>query len=210
MKLSSTFIPCLLFTVTFLSWGNSIVVYFKAVTAQILINNAWEKTLEGNTVKPWPWADTSPIAKMIVDTTGKTFIVLSGGRGNALAFGPAHLEGTQFPGKPGTSIIAGHRDTHFAFLQASKKGDQISIQTLNGFWSRYEITDMSIHDTQKSKIWEVKSEQNQLLLITCYPFHAINPGGPLRLVVTLRPLINLNSIPSSIFSPKNRFISSLK
>jgi len=199
-----------LITITSISWGNSLEIYFKAIVAQLLIDHAWEKTIKGHSQPPWPWADTKPLAKMRDEKSGNSYIILSGGKGNALAFGPTHIEGTQKPGDLGTSVIAGHRDTHFSFLQTSKKGDQINIQSIGGIWTQYEITDLSIHDTRQSNIWTIDSELDQLLLVTCYPFDTINPGGPLRLVVTLNQVVDFNSISPSVLGPENRLISSLK
>jgi len=205
-----TFIICCLLTITILCWGNALKIYFKAIAAQILINITWEQTLEGNPQPPWPWADTTPVAMIRNEKNGDSFIVLSGGKGNSLAFGPAHIDGTKHPGDKGTSVIAGHRDTHFAFLENSEMGDRISIQSLSGIWSSYEINKLSIHDIRDHKFWHIDSDLDQLLLVTCYPFDTIDPNGPLRLIVTLRQTIDFDSVSASILSPEDRFVSSLK
>ncbi|HIF09988.1 MAG TPA: sortase, partial [Sneathiellales bacterium] len=71
--------------------------------------------------------------------------VLSGDAGSSLAFGPGHMFGTAIPGEPGLSIVAGHRDTHFAFLQHISVGDLLSIEnrkvTVN-----YRIVEKKIAD----------------------------------------------------------------
>lgn len=42
-------------------------IYVKAQLAQVLLQRAWAGTLAGQQdVKPWPWADTWPIARLIV------------------------------------------------------------------------------------------------------------------------------------------------
>ena len=50
-------------------------------------------------------------------------IVLAGGSGRTLAFGPGHLSASAMPGQVGNMIIAGHRDTHFQFLQKVEVGE---------------------------------------------------------------------------------------
>ena len=87
-------------------------IHAKAQLAQILIESAWNKTLvDQHAHKPWPWADTWPVARM--HTADEELYILEGAQGNSLAFGPGHLQGSVLPGKKGISIIGGHRDTHF-------------------------------------------------------------------------------------------------
>ena len=88
----------------------------KAEIAQHLLERSWLRALEGETnAKPWPWADTWPVARM--HTADEELYILEGAQGNSLAFGPGHLQGSVLPGKKGISIIGGHRDTHFRFLE---------------------------------------------------------------------------------------------
>ncbi|MDX5297649.1 MAG: hypothetical protein LPK85_01730, partial [Gammaproteobacteria bacterium] len=34
------------------------------------------------------------------------------------------------------------------------------------------------------QLWDLDAGEDQLVLVTCYPFDATDPGGPLRYVVT--------------------------
>jgi hypothetical protein len=44
--------------------GEGLYIQAKAQLAQILVRSAWERTLAGERqVKPWPWADTWPVAR---------------------------------------------------------------------------------------------------------------------------------------------------
>src|SRR5829696_134906 len=98
-------------------FGQGLWLQAKAVLGQILLERAFAKTLAtGQDVKPWPWADTWPVARVEAPRLGKSAIVLHGSSGQALAFGPGHIEGTPQPGEPGTAVLSAHRDTHFAFL----------------------------------------------------------------------------------------------
>ncbi len=164
--------------------GHGIWIYLKADLAQYLLERAWGRTLKGEQqVKPWPWADTWPIARMQVPKHGVDLIILSGANPRILAFGPGHEPISAPPGENGTSILSGHRDTHFRFLELAKAGEQILIQQPNGLITPYDIKEINIVDARHTHI-HLPLALNYLVLVTCYPFDAIIPGGSLRYVVT--------------------------
>ena len=154
----------------------------KAVLAQVLIGRAWERARAGEAERrPWPWADTRPIARLIAPEHERTLYVLAGASGQSLAFGPAHVSSTAAPGERDNIAIAGHRDTHFAFLRDLEAGDTLVLETLDRAL-RYRVTGMEVvHESHTELLW--RSGRAELTLITCYPFDAITPGGPLRYVV---------------------------
>jgi sortase A len=99
----------------------------KAELAQVLISRAWRAA---DKARPWPWADTWPILRLQAPRLGVDLYVLEGGQGHALAFGPGRM---RQPGGAGAAIlIAGHRDTHFRFLQALHSGDVLLLQDKQG------------------------------------------------------------------------------
>ncbi len=163
--------------------GQGTYIHTKAILAQVLLETAWAEAREGQKeVKPWPWADTWPVSRLFVPRLGISRIVLAGASGSSLAFGPGHLFGTTQPGQPGNSVIAGHRDTHFKFLELLRTGDVITIQNENYRSSSYLVTEIKI--VTKTKLHHLaQSIDATLTLITCYPFDAISTGGPLRYVV---------------------------
>ena len=163
--------------------GEGSWIYAKAGLAQSLLQRAWTRTLSGEIqVKPWPWADTWPVARLMVPAHKIDLIVLNGAYGRTLAFGPGYAEVSAFPGSPGTTILTGHRDTHFGFLKRLGKHDAIAIQVSTGEVHRYEVQESRIVDAQTASIG-LENGENQLVLVTCYPFDAIVPGGSLRYVV---------------------------
>ena len=100
----------------------------KAEVAQVLLQRAWSKSVDGHAqTRPWPWADTWPVARLTATSHDVDLIVLAGGSGRTLAFGPGHLGASALPGEIGNMVIAGHRDTHFAFLQEVRRGDRLGI-----------------------------------------------------------------------------------
>ncbi|MBT8113197.1 MAG: class GN sortase [Gammaproteobacteria bacterium] len=163
-------------------FGSGSYIYAKAQFAQYLLNNAWSKTLQGETkVKPWEWADTHPVAKITFNKGQEDYIVLAGGTGRTMAFAPGHVSATPLPGNGGNSVIVGHRDTHFTVLKDLKFGDEIRVQTLNK-QINYKVANTFIVDQSQSEVMQDFGLE-QLTLITCYPFDAIHTGGPLRYVV---------------------------
>ena len=67
----------------------------KAEVAQQLLNRAWTATSDDRrNVKPWPWADTWPVARLRLPGSGEPLTVLAGASGRNLAFAPA-LHGRQ-------------------------------------------------------------------------------------------------------------------
>lgn len=161
--------------------GSAAWLLVKAELAQYLIADAWEEQLqEGGEIKPWPWADTWPVARLQLDDQ-KPLMVLAGGSGQALAFGPGMLEISGEPGQPRTTVIAAHRDTHFGSLAQLQPGSPIQLQDRRGRWHSYRTSETRVVDSEREQL-PVFAEPG-LLLVTCYPFDAIDPGGPLRYLV---------------------------
>jgi len=154
----------------------------KAMIAQNLLHSAWQSTLTGESqVKPWPWADTWPVARLRVPALNIDQIVLAGDQGSSLAFAPGKRVFHFTDKSLGLTMISGHRDTHFKYLQDVKLGQRIELQNELGEVRTYQIEDMEIIDSEKMGIRA--PEQGQwLTLVTCYPFNAID-SGPLRYVV---------------------------
>ena len=162
----------------------------KAWAAQLLIDAAWrrEHTLSQIAV-PWPWADTRPVAKLTLGEgrAATTLFVLEGSSGRNLAFGPVHDAASVAPGAIGNSVIEGHRDTHFKILRGAKPGDRVTVEALDGSRSVFLVTDVRIVDSRRTRI-VLDTNAALLTLVTCYPFDAISPGGPLRWLVTAERL----------------------
>jgi len=183
--------PLVMLTVCFLAiglWqiGEGSWIYAKARLAQGLLRRAWSKTLAGHMqVKPWPWADTWPVGRLRVPSEEVDVIVLNGAYGRTLAFGPAFAESSSLPGAGGTTVLTGHRDTHFAFMGRLKEMDEILIDTPDGHSLRYRVLDSAIVDarTDAIRLADDKEVREELILVTCYPFDALFSGGPLRYLV---------------------------
>jgi sortase A len=163
--------------------GEATWIHLKARLAQHLLHRAWARTLAGEVdVKPWPGADTWPVARLRVPAHGIDLIVLDGVSGRTLAFGPGHAPGSVPPGAPGTAIVGGHRDTHFRFLGHVRAGDEVVLDTPGRPAARFVVREAVVVDA-RSAVIRRDAPRPALALVTCYPFDAVRPGGPLRYVV---------------------------
>ena len=158
----------------------------KAVLAQYLINNAWNDSIRsGESHKPWKWADMHPVMKLSSKKHNQELIVLSGDKGNSLAFAPGHNLFSYMPNQGGTTVISAHRDTHFEFLQEVSISDVFELTDRNNKTMSYKVSDIKIIDATKQDI-SIFTNQDELKMITCYPFDALVARGPLRYVVTAK------------------------
>jgi sortase A len=164
--------------------GNAFYLHAKARLGQHLLERAWNATRNTvGDVKPWPWADLHPVARLSAPRQRVTVLVLSGAHGRALAWGPGHVAHSPAPGGAGTAVITGHRDTHFAFLRTLRDGDPIDIETADGARRRYTVTATNVVDKAELRIAS-RGDASALALVTCYPFDGVDPGTPLRFVVS--------------------------
>jgi sortase A len=153
----------------------------KAAVAGVLIDRAFAAHLEdGRPHKPWPWADMHPIAQLEVPRHDVRRLILSGASGSSMAFGPGHIDGTSPPDGPGNCVLAGHRDSWFAFLRHLKRGDEILLKapSMN---RRYRVEGTLVTSMMDGSVLE-PTESPQLTLVTCWPFFSLR-SSELRYVV---------------------------
>lgn len=169
-----------------LFFGRGVWIYAKASLAQVLLRRAWARTVRGGKeVRPWPWADTWPIARLRARRLHEDFIVLAGASGRTLAFGPGHLDGSARPGERGNCVLSAHRDTQFAFLRRIEPGAPLELETPDGLRHVYRVFDRRVVHKREVAVLEETADPT-LTLVTCYPFSGVAPGGPLRYVVRAR------------------------
>jgi len=155
----------------------------KAALAQVLLDRAWLEAGAGTQrPKPWPWADTWPVARLDFPHASRSMVVLAGATGRTLAFGPGHHDGTPRPGRPGRALVSGHRDTHFRLLESIRPGDAVIAETPAGKRITYRVTGREVVDGRRARL-PATGDGRSMTLVTCYPFDALLPGGPLRLLV---------------------------
>jgi sortase A len=62
----------------------------------------------------------------------------------------------------------------------------MQLTAKDGTVHRYRVTETRIADTRRGPL---RAAGDGILLVTCFPFDAISPGGPLRYLVVARPLL---------------------
>jgi len=97
--------------------GQGSYIFAKAELAQWLIASAWQQSTSSDRtqIKPWPWADTWPVARLEMAKHDIDQYVLAGTSGESLAFGPGHIFASAEPTEQGNTVIAAHRDTLLHF-----------------------------------------------------------------------------------------------
>ena len=161
--------------------AHAVSIPAKAVLAQVLLERAWQLTLQdGDAHRPWPWAEHWPVGKLHFPTLGESHVILEGDTGNVLAFAPGrnHRSGTL--GAFRTTVISAHRDTHFSNIGQLESGDRIRVEAENGSVT-YRVTATRVVDARQSSIRA--RDRRELILVTCWPFDAVDAGGSERYVV---------------------------
>lgn len=168
----------------FAAWqlGTGLATQGKAWLGQVLIERAWgQGQTSGQPVRPWPWAPTHPVARLHAPRLEIDRLVLAGADEANLAWAPGLEKGPH-----GHWMMAAHRDTHFAFLRDVIEGDLLITEMLDGQSRQWRVVSRQIVDSNRYLI-DLGLPDDRLTLVTCYPFDALRAGGPLRLLLVLKP-----------------------
>ncbi len=138
-------------------------------------------------IKPWPWADTFPIAELVFQRIDKSIVVLNGGDPTTLAFSAGAVAPFNQPAAIKPFVVAGHRDSHFAFLEDIAIKDIISLVDARGKMQHYQVESIDIVDATIGQ-FPLVADERSLVLITCYPFKGITNSADERYVITATPL----------------------
>jgi sortase A len=174
--MSRFILPLLLTLAGLVLFGHGAYIHAKALLAQVLLERAFDETIAtGRPTRPWSWADTWPVARIDIPRLRASAIVLAGSSGQALAFGPGHVELTPDAGERGVAVYSAHRDTHFRFLRDVAIGDEIEVTRSDGRRFRYRADSSQVVRFDASGI-DPQSDGYQLVLSTCWPFDALTSG----------------------------------
>ncbi len=151
----------------------------KAYMAKKLLQRAWERTLKtGQQSKPWPWAESWPIARIRVADKQIDMIVLSGDCHLNMDFGPGYCFGSTMINGSDNAVIKAHRDTFLQNMAGLSAGDVLNIQAPGGEEHRFSVADTQVIDEEASIILDARSPM--LTLVTPYPFDDDAQVGHLR------------------------------
>jgi sortase A len=165
------------------TFGEGAWLVAKAHLGQWLLHRAWSRTRDlRQPVKPWPWADTHPVARLLAPRLDADVLVLAGASGRTLAWAPGHLDDSAPLGETGNAVVSAHRDTHFHFLRDVAIGDDIVVELADGARRHYRVRERYVADVRRLRLPRTTVVPT-LTLVTCYPFDALMPGGPMRFVV---------------------------
>ncbi len=167
--------------------GSGIQIHARAWLGQILLERAWaSQTESAEPVRPWPGAETWPVARLQVPELDVERMVLEGSDGPSLAWGPGRLAGSAPINGPGHLVLAAHRDTHFRFLKDLQPDNRLVLTTPGGQARSWRVEATSVVDS-RTTVLDLGLQEDRLTLVTCYPFDSPVSGGPLRFVVHLYP-----------------------
>ena len=183
--------------------GSGAWIYAKAAVARVLLDRSWAASIRGQRpLRPWPGAHVTTVARLRVERLGVDQVLLSGMGGQALAFGPGLVT---LPSQAGQRVLlaAGHRDTHFSWLRALQRGDDLLLELPDERRVTYRVDSMAVVDSREAPVVSLAASSTSagasatgpdtttpdtttpdtLLLSTCYPFDALQAGGPMRLLL---------------------------
>lgn len=90
------------------------------------------------------------------------------------------IQSTAAPGASGNTGIAGHGDSFFRPLKDIALDDRIELRT-NGSVESYVVRSLTVVDPKQVEVL-APTFDNELTLVTCYPFYTIGEA-PHRLIV---------------------------
>jgi sortase A len=179
-------IKSLLLTAGVMFMSEPVYFYTKGYLAQILLERAWNMTMDITSPQlAWPWARSHPVGKIYFPRLGKSFTILNDTSNESLAFGPGNVENTSRPGEGGNICIAGHRDSFFSGIKDLRIGDVVRIDGIEkAQLFQIEKTDIVFPDKIE---WIQPTDNSVLTLITCYPFEFIGEA-PQRYIIRAVPI----------------------
>jgi sortase A len=120
------------------------------------------------------------LGRLEIPRIALSVVIREGEDPRTLRLAVGHLPGTAWPGRPGNSAIAGHRDTFFRKLRHIAPHDEILVRTPAGV-SRYIVVSTRIVEPEDVSVLK-SNEEPVLTLVTCYPFFYVG-RAPQRFIV---------------------------
>lgn len=142
---------------------------------------------ESVSATPQPRVTVSPVVldadvmgKIEVPRIGLSAIVVEGDGDESLDRAVGWLPDTSRPGESGNAAFAAHRDTFFRPLEKLASDDTIRLVTPSQTLE-YRVSSMRVVEPTDVSVLEPSSEE-EITLITCYPFRYVGPA-PQRFIV---------------------------
>ena len=154
--------------------------YFRAIEASRLEHAVAQP---GFMLGPRVVAEGDVIGQIEVSRLGLSAIVVQGDSDDVLRRAVGHVPETALPGQSGNIALAGHRDTIFRPLRDIQVGDLVTLKTSFGDHI-YQVNSTEVVPPTDVEVLQSRGN-NELTLITCFPFHYIG-HAPNRFIVRAR------------------------
>jgi LPXTG-site transpeptidase (sortase) family protein len=133
-----------------------------------------------------PLRPLAVVGRIVVPRLNLEAMVREGVTESTLRRAVGHIPSTALPGEVGNVAFAGHRDTFFRALRGIQKSDVIEVETLTGTYS-YRVDSLKIVSPKDISVLASHGKDQQLTLVTCYPFNYIG-SAPRRFIVSARQI----------------------
>ena len=120
------------------------------------------------------------VGRLEIPRLNVSVMVMEGTSDRTLRLGAGHIMGTSYPGTPGNSALAAHRDTFFRDIRNIKAQDMVRFTTPHGTIA-YRVSSTNVVDPKDVEVLSPTTDET-LTLVTCFPFYYIGPA-PKRFIV---------------------------
>jgi sortase A len=160
------------------------ILPIKAIIGQQYLIVAWKESLRANKLsKPWRSADFYMVGELTVPKLKISRVILNSSTGEAMAWGIGRVNNAQSSSKGGPIILAGHRDSHMQFMSKLNVGDKIELMMLDRVLKTFIISKTDIAIKPELVMSALNSEDESLILTTCWPFNSQKPGSERYIVM---------------------------
>jgi sortase A len=152
---------------------------------QALETTRFENAKSISSVEPRHVVQGDVIGELEVPRLGLQTMVVQGDSPKILRRAVGHVVETAMPGGQGNVTLAGHRDTFFRPLRNIRRGDTVTLKTLEGSF-QYQVESTTVVPPSDIQVLQPSAERT-LTLITCFPFYYVGPA-PNRFIVLARQM----------------------
>ncbi len=125
-----------------------------------------------------------PVLRLAIPRLRIAAMVREGVDDRTLDLAIGHIPSTALPGRPGNIGLAAHRDTLFRGLKDVRQGDEITLSTRDREYT-YRVVWYKVVKPTAVDVLEPIAGQENLTLVTCYPFYFVG-NAPRRFIVRAR------------------------
>ncbi|MDA9236732.1 class D sortase [Amylibacter sp.] len=179
-----TALGCCLVVIGLIGIAKASMQPIKAIIGQHYLEVAWKESLKSNKIsKPWRSADFYMIGELTVPKLNISRVILNNASGEAMAWGIGRVNSVQFSKNRKPIILAGHRDSHMQFMSKLNIGDKVELIMSDRVLKTFIISKTDISKKPEVAISAQNTDNEILILTTCWPFNSQKPGSE-RYIVT--------------------------